>query len=47
MEIGLVGPGRMGGDTARRLIEAGHEVVAVDIDEKNVAAAEEIGSWAP
>ena len=44
MKIGLIGLGRMGGNMARRLIESGHEVVAFDIDKKNVAAAEGVGA---
>ncbi|MCE3543330.1 NAD(P)-binding domain-containing protein, partial [Escherichia coli] len=30
MKIGLIGLGRMGGNIARRLMKAGHEVVAFD-----------------
>jgi 6-phosphogluconate dehydrogenase len=30
MKIGLIGLGRMGGNIARRLMQAGHEVVAYD-----------------
>ena len=32
MKIGLIGLGRMGGNIARRLMKAGHEVVAWDRD---------------
>ncbi|MFM7718933.1 MAG: phosphogluconate dehydrogenase (NAD(+)-dependent, decarboxylating) [Actinomycetota bacterium] len=36
--IGMVGLGRMGANLARRLLRAGHEVVAYDRDPANVAA---------
>jgi 6-phosphogluconate dehydrogenase len=39
MRIGMIGLGRMGANMARRLIRAGHEVVAHDRSEANVAAA--------
>ena len=32
MQIGMIGLGRMGGNMARRLIRAGHEVVAFHRD---------------
>ncbi|MEO5680327.1 MAG: NAD(P)-binding domain-containing protein, partial [Acidimicrobiales bacterium] len=31
MRIGMVGLGRMGGNMTRRLLKAGHEVVAHDV----------------
>jgi 6-phosphogluconate dehydrogenase len=36
MKIGIIGLGRMGGNIARRLMRAGHEVVGYDRDEKAV-----------
>ena len=39
MKLAMIGLGRMGGNMARRLIEAGHEVVAFDRDAKSVAEA--------
>jgi len=36
MEIGMVGLGRMGGNMARRLMRAGHRVVAYDVDAEAV-----------
>ena len=38
MKIGMIGLGRMGGNMARRLIRAGHEIVAFDRDPSMVAA---------
>lgn len=38
MKIGLIGLGRMGGNIARRLMRAGHEVVAYDRSAEAVAA---------
>ncbi|WP_404372352.1 phosphogluconate dehydrogenase (NAD(+)-dependent, decarboxylating) [Sphingomonas sp. MMS24-J45] len=38
MKIGIIGLGRMGAGIARRLMRAGHEVVAFDRDEKAIAA---------
>ena len=32
MQIGIVGLGRMGGNIARRLMRAGHDVAVYDID---------------
>ncbi|MCY4441522.1 MAG: NAD(P)-binding domain-containing protein, partial [Deltaproteobacteria bacterium] len=31
MQLGIIGLGRMGGNMARRLIKAGHEVVVFDM----------------
>ena len=39
MKIGLVGLGRMGGNIARRLMRAGHEMVVFD---RNAAAIADI-----
>ena len=36
MRIGLIGLGRMGGNIARRLMDAGHECVVYDVSEKAV-----------
>jgi 6-phosphogluconate dehydrogenase len=44
MKIGLVGLGRMGGNMVRRLTNDGHQVVGYDLDEDNVAEAEEGGA---
>ncbi|WP_374942400.1 phosphogluconate dehydrogenase (NAD(+)-dependent, decarboxylating) [Sphingomonas sp.] len=37
MKIGMIGLGRMGANISRRLMRAGHEIVAYDRDEKAVA----------
>jgi 6-phosphogluconate dehydrogenase len=37
MQIGMVGLGRMGSNMSRRLLRAGHEVAAFDVDPKTVA----------
>ena len=39
MQLGMIGLGRMGGNMARRLMRAGHQCVAFDLDPANVAAA--------
>ncbi len=44
MEIGMVGLGRMGGNMAHRLVNAGHRVLAYDRDEAAVAASQAIGA---
>ena len=36
MQIGLIGLGRMGGNIARRLMDAGHDCVVYDVSEKAV-----------
>lgn len=46
MKLVLVGLGKMGGQIAKRLIESGHEVVAVDPNPDAVAAASEFGAIA-
>ncbi len=38
MKLAMIGLGRMGGNMARRLMQAGHEIVAHDRDEQAVAA---------
>ncbi|MHB8623162.1 MAG: phosphogluconate dehydrogenase (NAD(+)-dependent, decarboxylating) [Sulfuricaulis sp.] len=39
MQLGMIGLGRMGGNMARRLIQAGHSVVGYDRNPKNVQRA--------
>ncbi len=46
MKIAMIGLGRMGGNMARRLIQAGHEIVAHDRDEQAMAALVEDGAAA-
>jgi len=44
MELGVVGLGRMGQIVVERVLEAGHRVVAFDVDEDAVTAAESAGA---
>ena len=44
MELGVVGLGRMGRIVVDRCLDAGHDVVAFDIDDEAVAAAEDAGA---
>jgi len=44
MELGLIGLGRMGQIVGERVIEAGHDVVAFDIDDEAVTAMAEAGA---
>jgi 6-phosphogluconate dehydrogenase len=44
MELGLVGLGRMGQIVAERVMDAGHDVVAFDIDDDAVAAMTDAGA---
>ncbi|HEV8701512.1 MAG TPA: decarboxylating 6-phosphogluconate dehydrogenase [Candidatus Polarisedimenticolia bacterium] len=44
MQLGLIGLGRMGGHMARRLIDAGHAVVAYDADPAHLEEARTIGA---
>ena len=37
MQLGMVGLGKMGGNMARRLQRAGHDVVALDLDVNKIA----------
>jgi len=37
MQLGMIGLGRMGSNMVRRLMQAGHECVAFDLDPKNVS----------
>ena len=38
MQIGMIGPGRMGANMVRRLMRAGHECVVYDVSRDAVAA---------
>jgi len=44
MQLGMIGLGRMGGDMSRRLMRAGHEVVAYDVNAEAVAALAKDGA---
>jgi 6-phosphogluconate dehydrogenase len=44
MQLGMVGLGRMGANLTRRLMRAGHEVVAFDVNESAVATLEGEGA---
>nr|WP_276303162.1 decarboxylating 6-phosphogluconate dehydrogenase [Halomarina sp. PSR21] len=44
MQLGVVGLGRMGRIVAERVMDAGHDVVAFDVDETAVAAAADAGA---
>ena len=44
MELGIIGLGRMGGNMAQRLLNAGHRVVAYDTNADAVSASESQGS---
>ena len=44
MELGVVGLGRMGRIVVDRVLAAGHDVVAFDVDDEAVAAAAEAGA---
>jgi len=44
MQLGVIGLGRMGRIVVDRVLDAGHDVVAFDIDEDAVAAVEEEGA---
>ena len=44
MELGIIGLGRMGGNMAQRLLNAGHRVVAYDTSADAVSASESQGS---
>ncbi|MHB2025396.1 MAG: phosphogluconate dehydrogenase (NAD(+)-dependent, decarboxylating) [Elusimicrobiota bacterium] len=46
MQIGMIGLGRMGANMARRLMRAGHEVVAYDRDEANTRSLATQGALA-
>jgi 6-phosphogluconate dehydrogenase (decarboxylating) (EC 1.1.1.44) len=44
MQLGVVGLGRMGQIVVDRLVTAGHDVVAFDLDAEAVATAADIGA---
>ncbi|WP_255193959.1 phosphogluconate dehydrogenase (NAD(+)-dependent, decarboxylating) [Natronobeatus ordinarius] len=44
MHLGVIGLGRMGQIVTRRVLEAGHDVVAFDLDEDAIADAAEAGA---
>ena len=44
MEIGMIGLGRMGGNMAHRLLNAGHRVLTYDRDWEAVTASQELGA---
>jgi 6-phosphogluconate dehydrogenase len=46
MRIGFIGLGKMGGNMVRRLRDAGHEAVVIDLDESAVREAESHGATA-
>ena len=46
MQIGMIGLGRMGANMSRRLMRAGHEVVASDRSPEAVAALAKDGALA-
>ena len=43
MELGLIGLGRMGGNMAQRLVNAGHRVITYDRDINAVTASSGFG----
>ena len=38
MQLGMIGPGRMGANMVRRVVKAGHDAVAYDVSPKAVEA---------
>jgi 6-phosphogluconate dehydrogenase len=44
MEIGMVGLGKMGSNMALRLLQAGHQVAAYDLNESSIREAEKSGA---
>jgi len=44
MQIGMIGLGRMGANMTRRLLQAGHQVIAFDLDHQAVQAVTEDGA---
>jgi len=46
MQLGMVGLGRMGSNLSRRLMQAGHEIVAFDVDPDSVRQLEDEGAIA-
>lgn len=43
MQLGLIGLGRMGGNMAKRLVDAGHAVTGFDVNPANLASAKTMG----
>ena len=46
MQLGLIGLGRMGGNMAKRLLDAGHAVTGFDLNPANLAEAKAMGAGA-
>lgn len=46
MQLGLIGLGRMGGNMARRLLDAGHTVTGFDLNPAHLAEAKTMGAGA-
>jgi 6-phosphogluconate dehydrogenase len=46
MQLGLIGLGRMGGNMAKRLLDAGHSVTGFDLNPANLAEAKAMGAGA-
>ena len=46
MELGMIGLGRMGGNMAQRLLAAGHQVVAYDMNREALTASGALGAQA-
>lgn len=44
MDIAMIGLGKMGANMAKRLLGGGHRVVAYDINEQAIQAAESAGA---
>src|SRR5262245_62122800 len=44
MQIGMIGLGRMGSNMAQRLMNAGHECFAFDLNKDNVAHLQSLGA---
>ena len=44
MQLGLIGLGRMGGNMAKRLLDAGHAVIGFDLNPANLADAKAMGA---
>ena len=44
MELAMIGLGKMGANMATRLLQGGHQVVAYDLNEKNIRALEAEGA---
>lgn len=44
MDVGMIGQGRMGANMTTRLLRGGHRVVAFDVNEEAIKAAESEGA---